>query len=484
MRQGLGLVALIGWVGAATGCMFFPGYGEPVVAPEPEPERQAPVVAPPISEAPVARVEVPAQAPPVEVAELRAALGETADSAAVKGLVDRLGAPEVRGTAAEPIQAFVDHGVFLRYGGDGRVAEVALFGAGEKRSAFRGALPGGLRFGMSAGDVEAALGVDIPHREVGRRDNTRVFHAAIDGGRTFRGHGLRVHFGRDRGLSFVVMLPNAGPGDVYLDDAIAYPGEEGGVHGLRVYYQLSVVSPACADLDVELRIADAAAVPVKGRAPGRAKPAEFNLVERDVACVAADRMLFVPFAELELPVGRQEVRMHLAARLANERAKRGKSKPVAAVSAPASVEMPAVVLVRLKVSAGIDREVFSRRNTVAALTFGISALGSRPKLSPDPFWVMQAGKHHHRSKTRPSTYTPRWAESTEWFPLAEGDHVMLYFADEDVGDNERLATFRIGVEQLRAAIREKVVLKADWVESLVLEGSEIREGGTPVRSSR
>ncbi len=157
---------------------------------------------------------------------------------------------------------------------------------------------------------------------------------------------------------------------------------------------------------------------------------------------------------------------------------------VAAVSAPAIVEMPAVVLVRLKVSAGIDREVFSRRNTVALLTFGISAVASRPKMQPDPFWVMQAGKHHHRSKTRPSTFTPRWAEATAWFPLAEGDHLMLYFADEDVGDNERLGTFRIGVEQLRAAIREKVVLKADWVESLVLEGSEIREGGAAARSPR
>ena len=482
MRRKFGIFGRVALIGCGVlGCALFSGSGAPVVAPQPEP--QAPVMAPPVVEAPVARVEVPAP-PLIEVGELRALLGEAADSAAVRGLVDRLGTPELRGTAGEPIQAFVDHGVFLKFSGDGRVAEVALFSAGETRAAYRGALPGGLRFGMSAGDVESLLGVELPHREVARRDNTRVYHAAIDGGRTFRGHGLRVHFGRDRGVSFVVVLPAATAGSVYLDDAIGYPGEEDGVHGLRVYYQLSVVSPACEGLDVELRIVDSAAVPVRGRALGRSRAAEFTRVEKDVACATADRMLFVPFAELELPVGRQEVRLQLAARLVKERAKRGKGGPIAAVSAPASVDMPAVVLVRLKVSAGIDREVFARRNSAAMLTFGISALGSRPKLRPDPFWVMQAGRHHHRSKTQPGTFTPRWAEATEWFPLAEGDHLMLYFADEDVGDNERLATFRIGVEQLRAAIREKVVLKADWVESLVLAGSEIREGGPAARASR
>ncbi len=112
-----------------------------------------------------------------------------------------------------------EHGVSLRFGGDGRVAEVALFGAGERRSAYRGALPDGLRLGMSAYLV-------VPLREVGR--------------------------------------------------------------------------------------------------------------------------LFVPFGDLDLPVGRHEVRVHLAARAAKERSARSTSGPAATVSAPASLDMPAVGVDQLR----------------------------------------------------------------------------------------------------------------------------------------
>ena len=112
-------------------------------------------------------------------------------------------------------------------------------------------------------------------------------------------------------------------------------------------------------------------------------------------------------------------------------------------------------------------------------TFGVSALVKRPKLRPDPFWVLVAGRHHHRSKVRHDTFEPRWSESSARFPLAEGDSFKLYFADEDMADNEPLGTFEVSLDRLRAAVRDPAPLSAGWVERLELTGSEIREPGDP-----
>lgn len=138
--------------------------------------------------------------------------------------------------------------------------------------------------------------------------------------------------------------------------------------------------------------------------------------------------------------------------------------------------MPPVALVRLKIRrAEIRREVFQRRNVASAVTLGVSSIFKRPKLSPDPFWVLEAGSYHHRSKVRPGTFTPRWTASTAWFPLAEGDTITLHVADEDLADNERLAVFRVGLDQLRAALRDGTPPAGGWIARLDLEGSEIRD---------
>lgn len=435
-------------------------------------------------EAPAARAEVPPAPEPVELAALQAALGETAESPAVRELTLRMGAPVAGEKNGETVHVFSAHGVALRFGGDGRVAEVALFGPRDGRSAhYRGALPGGLRFGMRENLVARSLGVEFPLREYGRRDDTRLLRPAVEGGRTFRAHGLRVRFDRKNwALAVVVLLPVAAPGSVHLDDAIVFPGAESGVHGLRVYYHLGVgASPACETLDVDLRFADPSGVPVRARAaPRRARPAVFMAVDEDVPCREADRMLFIPFGDLDLPAGSQDVRLHLATRPAKDRATRTATGSAAELSTSAVFAMPAVALVRLRVSrAEIQRGMFQRRNTAAALTLGVSALVSRPKLEPDPFWVLVAGRHQHRSKVRRSTFSPRWTESTAWFALAEGDTFTLHLADEDVGDNEQLATFRVSLDQLRTAVRDHASLSAGRVERLDLDGSEIREASEP-----
>jgi hypothetical protein len=456
---------------AASACRLFAASEQPTVS-EPAPPPEA--VAPPPEPVVVAPVEAQQVSATVELAALQAVLGRTVDDPAVRELVARLGAPVVGGSGGVTVHAFAEHGVVLRFAADGQIAEVALFGAGEGRRAWRGALPGGLRFGMNDHEVGRSLGADIPLREVGRKGDARVLRAATEGGRTFRGHGVRAHFDRG-GLAVVALLPVAAAGAVHLDDVIAYPGAEDGIRGLKVYYQFSVGAPAgCEALDVALRIEDPAGAPIRGRgAPSRRGRAEaFTAVDRGVPCVGSDRAIFVPFGGLDLPAGSQEVRLHLAVAGAGKKTKR----PVAEVRARAEFEMPPVALVKLKISrAEIKREVFRRRNVASAVTLGLSSIFKRPKLAPDPFWVLEAGEFFHRSKVKSGTFTPRWTESTAWFPLAEGDTITLHFADEDLADNERLGVVRVGLDQLRAAIRDGAPLAAGWVEGVELAGSQIRD---------
>ncbi|MDC0717423.1 C2 domain-containing protein [Nannocystis bainbridge] len=466
------------------GCALFAGPGPAAVPSEPQPAAPEPGPAPPVSATPAAPAEAPPAPEPVEIAALRAALGQTAESPAVRELVERMGAPIVGELGGDSTHIFPAHAVGLRFGSDGRVLEVALIGPRDAHSGhYRGALPGGLQFGMPAYLVARSLGVEIPNREYGRRDDTRLMRPAIEGGRTFRAHGLRVRFDRkDWALAVVFLLPTAAPGSVHLDDPIVFPGEESGLRGLRVYYHLGVgASPTCEPFDVELRLTGPSGAPVRARLPPRrARPAVFTAVDERVPCRDEDRMIFVPFGDLDLPPGPHALSLQLATRPAKDRTPRSAHVGAAELRTSAEFEMPAVALVRLRVSrAEIQREVFRRRNTAAALTFGVSALFSRPKLGPDPFWVLVAGRHHHRSKARRSTFSPRWTEPTAWFPLAEGDSFTLHLADEDVGDNEPLAKFSVSLDQLRAAVRDHAPLSAGWVERLDLDGSEIREAGEP-----
>lgn len=466
----------------ALACSWFVGPGSSAVPPAQEPSPAVFVPTSPLPAAPAPPAEVPPAPEAVSIAALQATLGETADGPAVQALTGRLGAPVVRPHDADVFHRYAAHGVVLRFASDGRVAEVLLYGAGEGHAAYRGILPGGLHFGASEYAAARSLGAEIPLREYGMRDGTRLLRPAIQGGRTFRAHGLRLRFDRRGALALVSMLPIAAPGSVHLDDAFAYPGEESGVHGLRVYYQLSVgATPTCEAVDVVVHLTDSAGAPVRARPlTRRARPTVFTAVDEDVRCINDDRDIFIPLADLDLPVGDREVTIDLAARPANERAARTTTDLAAAARTTTSFAMPAVALVRLRVArAEIQREVFSRRNTAAALSFGLSALAARPKLHPDPFWVLVAGRHHHRSKVRPNTFSPRWTEATAWFPLAEGDTLTLHFADEDMADNERLATFRVGLDQLRAAVRDHAPLAADRVERLELDGSEIREADEP-----
>lgn len=466
------LLARVGLVLPATLVLACSLFAAPVVPSEPGASALASSPLPSVVPAP--RVVAP-RSEAVTIAALRATLGETAEDPAVRALVEILGPPVVRPYKDVVLHRFDAHGVALKFASDGRVASVVLFGDG--RSGYRGDLPAGLRFGVGSYEAGRSLGVDIPVREFGRRGDTRLMRPAIEGGRTFRDHGLRLSF-RGGALDMVSLIPVATPGSVHLDDAIAYPGEESGVHGLRVYYQLGAgPAPTCAAIDVVARLTDSSGASVRARAVvRRARPEAFMVVDEHVPCRTTDRMLFIPFADLDLPVGHQELRIDLATRPASPGAAPDAARLVAAVQAMASFEMPVVALVRLRVArAEVRRDIFRRRNTAAMLTFGISALGARPKVHPDTFWVFVAGRHHHRSTVRPNTFSPRWTESTAWFSLAEGDTMTLYFADADVGDNERLATFRVGLDQLRAAVRDHTPLAADWVERLELDTSEIRE---------
>lgn len=461
----------VGVLFAVSACRLFAGLGQPPGPSEPLPEPVAaapePVEAAP---EPVAAPEVQPPSAAVELSALQAALGRTADDPAVRELVARLGTPAVADAGDRAVHAFAEHGVVLRFA-DGRIAEVALFAAGEGYSAWRGALPGGLRFGMSDYEVERSLGVAMPLREVGWRGDARVLRSATEGGRTLRGHGVRVHFGRG-GLAVVALLPATAPGSVHLDDVMVYPSQENGVRGLQVHYQISVGAPAgCEALDVAVTFEDPAGAPIRARSTPsrRGRPAAFTAVDEDVPCARADRAVFVPFGGLELPAGSHAVRVHLAAGRA------AKKRAIAEARGRAEFTMPPVVLVRLKVSrAQIRGDVFARRNIASVATFGLSSIFKRPKLDPDPFWVLEAGTYSHRSKVKSSTFTPRWTESTRWFPLAEGDAITLHFADEDLADNERLGVVRVSLDELRAAIRDGTPLAAGWVERIELEGSEIR----------
>lgn len=444
----------------------------PAAPPEPVPEPLA-FAAPPL--APPAPVPVEPTADPAELAGLRALLGETVDGPGVRALSERWGAPRVTPAGSEVLHNFVDHRVLLRSAADGRVVEVALLGARDGLAAYPHALPEGLRFGMDSYDVSRVLGVEIPLREVGKHGDTRVLRPAVEGGRTFRGHGLLAHFDRRWKLTAVGLVSVAAAGGVYLDDALVVPGEHAGAHGLRVHYQISFGAPSgCDAVDVELRLTDASGAPVRDFAgvPRRGR-APFTAVDKAVPCESSDRALFVPFSALDLGAGPQDVGAHLSVGTAGAPA-----RDTAELVTRASFAMPTVALVRLKVSrAEVRPEVFRRRNTAAAATLGVSALFSRPKARPDPFWVLVTNTLTYRSRTRSFTFSPRWSESTGWFALSEHDTIAVYVADADLADNERLGTFSIGFEQLRAAVRDHTPLSAGWVDGLRLDGTEIRLAG-------
>ncbi len=468
-------IALVPPSALVLGCALFAGPGPAAVPVAPAPDPSEPVSAPPMAEAPPAPKAV-------EIAALRAALGETAESPVVRELVERLGAPVVGEPGGHTIHTFPAHAVGLRFGSDGRVSAVMLLGPRADRTGqYRGTLPAGLQFGMRSYLVARTLGVEIPSREYGRRGDTRLLRPALDRGRTFRAHDLEVHFDPGDGtLAAVVLLPATAPGSVHLDDPAVYPGEESGLRGLRIYYHLGVgASPTCDTVDVDLRLTDPSGTPVRARlAPRRARPRELTIADEDVPCRDADRMLFVPHGDLDLPPGPHLLRVHLSVRPARAPAHRTAPDHPAELRTLTQFTMPPVALVRLRVArAQIHRDVFRRRNNIAVFTFGVSALVKRPKIRPDPFWVLVAGRHHHRSKVRQDTFEPRWSESTAWFPLAEGDSFMLHLADEDVADNEQLGTFEVSLEQLRAAVRDPAPLSAGWVERLELTGSEIVETG-------
>jgi len=459
----------------------------PFTAPAAAPEQPAPeplAFATPLP-APPPPVPVEPTANPAELADLRALLGQTADDPGVRALSERWGAPRVTQAGSDVLHNFVDHRVLLRFAADGRVVEVALLGARDRLDAYPHALPDGLRFGMNSFEVGRALGVEIPLREVGKEDDTRVLRPAVEGGRTFRGHGLVARFDSRWRLTAVGLVPVAAPGGVYLDDALVVPGEHAGARGLRVHYQISFGAPGgCDAVDVELRLTDASGAPVRALVgTPRRDQTGFTAVDKAVPCQSSDHALFVPFSALNLVAGPQDVGVHLSVGTAG-----ASTRDPAELVTRASFAMPTVALVRLKVSrAEVRREIFRRRNTAATLTLGISSLFSHPKARPDPFWVLVTNTLSYRSRTRSSTFSPRWSDSTGWFALSEHDTIMVYVADADLVDNERLGTFSISFEQLRAAVRDRTPLSADWVDGLHLDGTEIRLAGaapSPGRKSR